>query len=71
MQEAIDILNYFIETEVDIVSAHRTPDKLFDLAAKMPTIQAFSAIIAGLIGAGLPGMVASLPLPVIGVPVVQ
>lgn len=71
MQEAIDILNYFnIETEVDIVSAHRTPDKLFDYGKNAHT-RGISVIIAGAGGAAhLPGMVASLsPLPVIGVPV--
>ena len=71
MQEAIDILKSFdIETEVDIVSAHRTPEKLFDFSKKAHT-RGISVIIAGAGGAAhLPGMVASLsPLPVIGVPV--
>ena len=71
MQEAIDILKGFdIEIEVDIVSAHRTPEKLFDYAKNAHT-RGFSVIIAGAGGAAhLPGMVASLsPLPVIGVPV--
>jgi 5-(carboxyamino)imidazole ribonucleotide mutase len=71
MQEAIDILRSFdIETEVDIVSAHRTPEKLFDFSKKAHTL-GISVIIAGAGGAAhLPGMVASLsPLPVIGVPV--
>ena len=71
MQEAIDILNGFdIETEVDIVSAHRTPEKLFEFSTKAHTI-GISVIIAGAGGAAhLPGMVASMsPLPVIGVPV--
>ncbi len=71
MQEAIDILQSFdIETEVDIVSAHRTPDKLFDYA-KNAHLNGISVIIAGAGGAAhLPGMVASMsPLPVIGVPV--
>lgn len=71
MQEAIDILASFgIETEVDIVSAHRTPDKLFDYA-KNAHHRGIKVIIAGAGGAAhLPGMVASLsPLPVIGVPV--
>ena len=71
MQEAIDILKEFgIETEVDIVSAHRTPDKLFDYG-KNAHERGISVIIAGAGGAAhLPGMVASLsPLPVIGVPV--
>ena len=71
MQEAIDILKSFnIETEVDIVSAHRTPEKLFDYATNAH-IRGVSVIIAGAGGAAhLPGMVASMsPLPVIGVPV--
>ncbi len=71
MQEAIDILREFgIDTEVDIVSAHRTPEKLFDYGKHAHT-RGFAAIIAGAGGAAhLPGMVASLsPLPVIGVPV--
>lgn len=71
MQEAIDILKSFdIETEVDIVSAHRTPEKLFDFSKNAHT-RGISVIIAGAGGAAhLPGMVASMsPLPVIGVPV--
>ncbi|TYA53255.1 5-(carboxyamino)imidazole ribonucleotide mutase [Formosa maritima] len=71
MQEAIDILTGFdIEIEVDIVSAHRTPEKLFDYGKHAHT-RGFSVIIAGAGGAAhLPGMIASLsPLPVIGVPV--
>jgi 5-(carboxyamino)imidazole ribonucleotide mutase len=71
MQEAIDILKAFdIETEVDIVSAHRTPEKLFDFS-KNAHHRGISVIIAGAGGAAhLPGMVASMsPLPVIGVPV--
>ena len=71
MQEAIDILKSFeIETEVDIVSAHRTPEKLFDFS-KNAHLRGISVVIAGAGGAAhLPGMVASMsPLPVIGVPV--
>lgn len=71
MQEAIEILKGFeIETEVDIVSAHRTPEKLFDFSKNAHT-RGISVIIAGAGGAAhLPGMVASMsPLPVIGVPV--
>ncbi|WP_196849508.1 5-(carboxyamino)imidazole ribonucleotide mutase [Flavobacterium sp. CG_9.10] len=71
MQEAIDILKAFdIETEVDIVSAHRTPEKLFDFSKNAHT-RGISVIIAGAGGAAhLPGMVASMsPLPVIGVPI--
>ncbi|NBL63600.1 5-(carboxyamino)imidazole ribonucleotide mutase [Flavobacterium sp. NST-5] len=71
MQDAIDILKEFgIETEVDIVSAHRTPEKLFDFSRNAHK-RGISVIIAGAGGAAhLPGMVASMsPLPVIGVPV--
>lgn len=71
MQEAVDILKSFnIETEVDIVSAHRTPEKLFDYGKNAHT-RGINVIIAGAGGAAhLPGMIASLsPLPVIGVPV--
>ncbi len=71
MQAAIDVLAQLgIDTEVDIVSAHRTPDKLFDYSKNAHT-RGVNVIIAGAGGAAhLPGMVASLsPLPVIGVPV--
>ena len=71
MKDAIEILKGFdIEVEVDIVSAHRTPEKLFDYGKNAHT-RGFSVIIAGAGGAAhLPGMIASLsPLPVIGVPV--
>ncbi|AWA29724.1 5-(carboxyamino)imidazole ribonucleotide mutase [Flavobacterium magnum] len=71
MQDAIDILKSFgIETITDIVSAHRTPEKLFDFS-KNAHLRGISVIIAGAGGAAhLPGMVASMsPLPVIGVPV--
>ena len=71
MQEAVDILKTFgIAVEVDIVSAHRTPEKLFEFS-KNAHKNGFHVIIAGAGGAAhLPGMVASLsPLPVIGVPV--
>lgn len=71
MQEAIDILKGFdIEVETDIVSAHRTPEKLFDYGKKAHE-RDIKVIIAGAGGAAhLPGMIASLsPLPVIGVPV--
>ena len=71
MQDAIDILKGFdIEVDVDIVSAHRTPEKLFDFSKNAHT-NGYTVIIAGAGGAAhLPGMVASMsPLPVIGVPV--
>ena len=71
MVEAISILHDFdIETEIDIVSAHRTPDKMVEYS-KTAHSRGISVIIAGAGGAAhLPGMVASMsPLPVIGVPV--
>ncbi len=71
MQEAIDILNRFdIEIEVDIVSAHRTPEKMMEYGKKARQ-KGLKVIIAGAGGAAhLPGMIASLtPLPVIGVPI--
>ncbi len=71
MQEAIDILESFdIPIEVDIVSAHRTPEKLVEYS-KNAHLRGIKVIIAGAGGAAhLPGMVASMsPLPVIGVPV--
>ncbi|CAI8206869.1 MAG: N5-carboxyaminoimidazole ribonucleotide mutase [Formosa sp. Hel1_33_131] len=71
MKEAIAILEGFdIQIEVDIVSAHRTPEKLFDYGSNAHK-RGLKVIIAGAGGAAhLPGMIASLsPLPVIGVPV--
>lgn len=71
MQEAIDVLKSFnIKVEVDIVSAHRTPEKLYSYATNAHK-RGVQVIIAGAGGAAhLPGMVASMsPLPVIGVPV--
>ena len=71
MQEAIDILNELgISNEADIVSAHRTPEKMMEYGKKAH-MDGISVIIAGAGGAAhLPGMVASLtPLPVIGVPI--
>ncbi len=71
MKEAIEILkNFNIKTEVDIVSAHRTPSKLMDYG-KNAHKRGLKVIIAGAGGAAhLPGMIASLsPLPVIGVPI--
>lgn len=71
MQAAADILKQFdIAYEIDIVSAHRTPEKMFDYA-KNAHVKGLQVIIAGAGGAAhLPGMVASLtPLPVIGVPI--
>lgn len=71
MQEAIDILESLgVETFVDIVSAHRTPEKLAEFGRTAHT-NGISVIIAGAGGAAhLPGMLAAYsPLPVIGVPV--
>ncbi|MDB9419809.1 5-(carboxyamino)imidazole ribonucleotide mutase [Microcystis aeruginosa CS-563/04] len=72
MKEASAVLEVFqISHEVAIVSAHRTPEKMFEYA-KNAHLRGIKVIIAGAGGAAhLPGMVASLtPLPVIGVPVV-
>ncbi|GAB4008433.1 5-(carboxyamino)imidazole ribonucleotide mutase [Spirosoma sp. KCTC 42546] len=71
MQEAADILTELgVRWEMDIVSAHRTPEKMVDYA-KTARERGLRVIIAGAGGAAhLPGMVASLTiLPVIGVPV--
>ena len=71
MNEALKILQELkIEHEVKIVSAHRTPDVMYDFAQNAHS-RGIKVIIAGAGGAAhLPGMVASLsPLPVIGVPV--
>ena len=71
MQQAADILTSFeIPFELDIVSAHRTPEKMMDFAKKAHK-RGIKVIIAGAGGAAhLPGMIASVtPLPVIGVPV--
>ncbi len=71
MGDAADILNQLgVEYEMDIVSAHRTPDRLYKFA-KEAHERGVEVIIAGAGGAAhLPGMVAAIsPLPVIGVPV--
>lgn len=71
MRQAADILKEFnLPFELTIVSAHRTPDRMFDYAKKAHQ-RGVQVIIAGAGGAAhLPGMVASLsPLPVIGVPI--
>lgn len=71
MQDAADILTLLgVEYEITVVSAHRTPDRLFDYA-KSAAERGLKVVIAGAGGAAhLPGMVASLThLPVIGVPV--
>ena len=71
MKEAIDVLESFgVETEYDIVSAHRTPKKMVEYATNAEK-NGIKVIIAGAGGAAhLPGMVASITsLPVIGVPI--
>jgi len=71
MEEAAKILELLgVGYELDIVSAHRTPEKLFDYAKNAHT-RGIQVVIAGAGGAAhLPGMIASLsPLPVIGVPI--
>jgi len=71
MKEAVDILKLFnIDTHVEIVSAHRTPNKMIEFGSNAHKV-GFDVIIAGAGGAAhLPGMIASVsPLPVIGVPI--
>lgn len=71
MEEAIAFLKELnITIEVDIVSAHRTPEKMMDYGTQAHK-RGLKVIIAGAGGAAhLPGMIASLtPLPVIGVPI--
>lgn len=71
MKDAAEILEQFgIGFKLTIVSAHRTPERLFEFA-KSADKKAFKVIIAGAGGsAHLPGMIASItPLPVIGVPI--
>lgn len=71
MQEAAKILDELgVEYEAEVVSAHRTPDKMFDFAENAAAI-GIKVIIAGAGGAAhLPGMVAAkTTLPVLGVPV--
>lgn len=71
MSRATEILDALgVPHETKIVSAHRTPDRLYDYA-KSAKSRGLKAIIAGAGGAAhLPGMAASMtPLPVIGVPV--
>ena len=71
MEQAAGILEELgVEYEIDIVSAHRTPEKLFSFASEAHE-RGIEVIIAGAGGAAhLPGMVAAIsPLPVIGVPI--
>ena len=71
MQQTAEILDEFsIGYEIDIVSAHRTPEKLYHFASTAHH-RGIEVIVAGAGGAAhLPGMVAAIsPLPVIGVPI--
>ena len=71
MKEAAEILQQLgVEYEMDIVSAHRTPKKLFEFASQAH-LRGIEVIIAGAGGAAhLPGMLAAIsPLPIIGVPI--
>lgn len=71
MKQAAEFLDQAgVEYEIDIVSAHRTPEKLFSFAAEAHE-RGIEVIIAGAGGAAhLPGMIAAIsPLPVIGVPI--
>lgn len=71
MKQSAEALDMFgINYEIDIVSAHRTPQKLYDYATKAHQ-RGIQVIIAGAGGAAhLPGMIAAIsPLPVIGVPI--
>lgn len=71
MNQAAEILNSFgVAYEITIVSAHRTPKRLFEFSENAHK-KGIEVIIAGAGGAAhLPGMVAAIsPLPVIGVPI--
>ncbi len=71
MQEAAKVLTDFgVEFEYTIISAHRTPERMYEFA-RTAHEDGYAVIIAGAGGAAhLPGMVAAIsPLPVIGVPV--
>ena len=73
MQQAAEVLkSWEIEYEVDVVSAHRTPEKMIEYG-KLAKSRGLQVIIAGAGGAAhLPGMMASLTsLPVIGVPILS
>ncbi len=73
MKEAASILGHMeVSYEISVVSAHRTPERMFEFAKEAHT-KGIKVIIAGAGGAAhLPGMVASIsPLPVIGVPVLS
>ncbi len=71
MKEVCNTLELFeVKYTIEVVSAHRTPDRLYEFAKEAKS-EGYSLIIAGAGGAAhLPGMVASLTtLPVIGVPI--
>jgi 5-(carboxyamino)imidazole ribonucleotide mutase len=71
MQEAADVLKMLgVPYEAEVVSAHRTPERMFEYAQKAHS-RGIKVIVAGAGGAAhLPGMTASItPLPVIGVPI--
>jgi 5-(carboxyamino)imidazole ribonucleotide mutase len=71
MQEAAEVLKMLgVAYEAEVVSAHRTPERMFDYARAAHS-RGIKVIIAGAGGAAhLPGMTASItPLPVIGVPI--
>jgi len=73
MKNTVDVINNFsVPYELNIVSAHRTPDRLYEYA-KLAEEKGIKIIIAGAGGAAhLPGMVASLTtLPVLGVPILS
>jgi len=73
MKMAVEMLEKFgVSHHIEVVSAHRTPQRMFDFA-KNAVKNGFKVIIAGAGGAAhLPGMVASITtLPVIGVPVLS
>ena len=73
MKNTVDVINSFsVPYELNIVSAHRTPDRLYEYA-KQAEEKGIKIIIAGAGGAAhLPGMVASLTtLPVLGVPILS
>lgn len=71
MKQAAEMLEQFgVQYEIDIISAHRTPQKLYEFASNAHK-RGILVIIAGAGGAAhLPGMIAAIsPLPVIGVPI--
>jgi 5-(carboxyamino)imidazole ribonucleotide mutase len=71
MKEAVDVQKTFgISYHAEVVSAHRTPERLFEFS-RNAHLEGYQVIIAGAGGAAhLPGMIASMtPLPVLGVPV--